>query len=461
MHFNIFFKTCYKIFFIWLLLQFFLYNVVTYAVGISSETTQLIWLWKEILLMIMMATTVVLIISKLSRKRIAPTREIFGLKALFALTVIVTIGLNLLIHELPRSVYALWFKYDLLGFLILFIWFHSSAFLDQTERKEMISRYGWVLKIVLVLSLLRYLVVFIKPGTLKLFWYNNFIYEWSVWWESPAVYYTHINQWLPRSQFLFERPISLWFYLVALRPFFFMYYLRGKKIAHTRWRRVIYALNIILTFSRAARWAWVIELVLIWVVTKSNIQQLKKYALTTLLPLFLVIWLVWYQRYYDIFARTYSNTWHIAMVMKWIELVWEEPIFGHGAASAGPGSHRNGEWYNPENQFLQILIEFWLVWFLPRMLLYGYLNLIGILKRRRYRSTSESSQESSWSVSPTDLLLWLSLGMIWLSASGMLLHSFTDRMIVYPFMLLFGIVLYTTYFENREWEVVGLTWRDE
>jgi hypothetical protein len=34
-----------------------------------------------------------------------------------------------------------------------------------------------------------------------------------------------------------------------------------------------------------------------------------------------------------------------------------------------------------------------------------------------------------------------SLGMVTLTVSGMVLHSFADRMVVYPFMLLFGVAL--------------------
>ena len=34
-----------------------------------------------------------------------------------------------------------------------------------------------------------------------------------------------------------------------------------------------------------------------------------------------------------------------------------------------------------------------------------------------------------------------SLGMVTLTISGMVLHSFADRMVVYPFMLLFGMAV--------------------
>lgn len=113
----------------------------------------------------------------------------------------------------------------------------------------------------------------------------------------------------------------------------------------------------------------------------------------------------------------------------------ESPLFGHGGATAGPGSHREGgSKFNPENQFLQIMIEFGLIGFLGRILLYLTLNFTGLQERHKKHTKDKKITPTLWR------LVAMSIGMIGLSVSGMVLHSFTDRMIVYPMMLLFGIV---------------------
>lgn len=421
----------YKIFFIGLLLQFFAFNIVTFARGIDGGWTTYLWLWKEILIAVLILISVFLILSQKKWKLIFANRYISSMKGLFALAIIITVALNYLVHQLPRWVYALAFKYDFLGFLIFFVGFHSSYFVSKDQKQDLIKRYGSLLKIVLLLSLAWYVIAFIKPGILKIFGYNNFIYEGTAGGQAPAMYYTHINQWLPRNSFLFERPTTRWFYLIAFFPLFHQFYLKEKLLRHTRAWWIIYAINILVTFSRAAWWAWIIQL---WILAFIH-RKTKKFSLTKLwlstLILTLVVWAISFVWYKQIFARQYSNTWHIAMLQKGIEMSIEKPIYGHWPATAWPWSHRNPdqEWFNPENQFLQIFIEYGILGFLPWFSLFVMLCLLWVvpyLKNNR--------------IQDTELLLAMSLWLIWLAASWMILHSFVDRMVVYPFMLLFGII---------------------
>lgn len=432
----------YKIFFIWLLLQFFVFNIVTYSLWFDQEWMKLIRLRKEVLIVaIALATTLQIYKSETWIKqffmRIFHTLTkppILTIIVLLLTGIAITAYTHATIHALPRSTYILAFKYDFLGFVILIIWWYSSSTLSPQDRNHLISRYGSVIKVCLVLAIGRYALIFIKPWILKLAWYNNFIYEGTVWWPAPAAYYTHINQWLPRNQFLFERPISRGFYLTAVWPFFYMMFLHGKKLSSTRAWRAIYAINVIITFSRAARGSRVIEILALWVLTKTNRKQLISRWVKIFLPLCLVLSRVWWYRYYDIFARTYSNTWHIMMLRKWIDMSIEKPLYGHWAWTAWPASHRDPTvaWFNPENQFVQVFVEFGATGFVPRMVLFCFLCIIGLRWHKKH------GQKMS-------LLFWLSVWMIGLGASWMVLHSFTDRMIVYPYMLLFWLVLYHSY----------------
>lgn len=423
----------YKVFFVGLLLQFLAFNITTFSWWIDSSQTTFIRLRKEAVIGILWLISLFLIIYNKSRKQLIFPHHILSLQTLLMLWVIAAAYVSIIHHEQTLGAFLLAFKYDFLGFFILFVWFHSSNFLEKQQKEELFQRYGNLIKIILILALWRYAITFIKPWILKLFWYNNLIFEGTAWGQAPAVYYTHINQGLPRSQFLFERPTTRWFFLTALRPLFYFLFLHKKPLATTRWRRVIYGINVMLTFSRAARWTRFIEIILIGILTKEKKIKFKNFFLKTILPIIVIIIGLWAFFFNDIFWRQYSNTGHINEIKKWITLSVEEPIRWHGAWSAWPASHRNPEvpWFNPENQFLQIFIEFWIIWFLPWIALFAYLSLIWI------RSVFKEKEHNQFN----HIIFALSIWLIGLGISGMVLHSLADRMVVYPFMLLFWIWL--------------------
>lgn len=436
-----FIKRCitllYKIFFIGLLLQFFIQTRVTFWLGIQYEWMTYVWLWKEWVIALLGVLALVGIIRTKWRKKHFFTKE----HTFFLLTLLGSVGVCALLHFYfvwwSLGAFALAFKYDFLWFFIFLIAVHSGLLLSYQDRHELILRYGKVLKYCLLLSLVRYFIIFIKPGTLKLFWYNNFVYEGLVGNAPPAVYYTHINWGIPRNQFLFERPITRWFFLTALWPLFYMLFLYKKPLKETWLRRVIYALNIIVTFSRAARWTRIIEIALMtFILSKNRKRSLIRYGLP-IVWVFLLISILWYEQ---IMNRWYSNYGHITMLKNWRAMFLDAPLRWNGWATAGPWSHWWWVPFNPENQFLQIMIEFGLIWFIGWILLYVSLCLVWI--KRRFATKIPLLQE--W------VLLAVSIGMIGLAISWMVLHSFSDRMVVYPFMLLFWIVIAYTHDKVRK-----------
>lgn len=117
----------------------------------------------------------------------------------------------------------------------------------------------------------------------------------------------------------------------------------------------------------------------------------------------------------------------------------ESVLIGKGAGYVGPASHRDGGLaFNPENQYLQILIEFGIVGFLLWMAIYVWLNRVGFREFFAARKTKDKQMPAHYRT-----LLAMSIGMVGLSICGFVLHSFTDRMIVYPMMALFGLILAT------------------
>lgn len=427
----------YKVFFIGLLLQFFLHTTVHFGIGVDVARVENIWLRKEAIIWLLTLIILRDILFKWWRKWLFRPKLLWGWTLLVIAWIVGTALIHLTILDLPLGQYLLAFKYDFFWFIILLVWFHSSHWLEQEDKKNLLLWYWKVIQWTLVLSFIRYFIVSIKPWTLKLFGYDNFVFEWNVGQQPPAVYYTHINSGLPRNQFLFERPITRWFFLTAFWPIFFVLFLFKKPVREVWWRWLVYWLNILFTFSRAAWISWVIWILLIWAVFYAS--SLKKFFVKILIPVILLLGVVGYLWYDMIIDRWYSNTWHMEMVKQWMDLFIERPFWWHGGATAWPGSHRNGAWFNPENQFLQIMIEFGMVWFILRWLAYWVLNIIWFWQPRKLIKKWLDGQ----------LLIAASIWMICLSVSWLVLHSFSDRMVVYPFMLYFWILLWLLFHKTR------------
>ena len=163
-------------------------------------------------------------------------------------------------------------------------------------------------------------------------------------------------------------------------------------------------------------------------------------------PTILLLFVVTYFGRDQIIHREYSNTWHMKEIQIALQKVSESPFFGKWAASAGPASHHlwEGKEYNPENQYLQIWIEYWLLAFVWWMFLYIYLHMIWFLAWKDWKMVKQTKDMSRLSL----IMIAFSLWILGLSIEGMVLHSFVDRMIVYPFVSLFGIY-YAIYYKEK------------
>jgi len=152
-----------------------------------------------------------------------------------------------------------------------------------------------------------------------------------------------------------------------------------------------------------------------------------------------------------------------------------KPVFGRGAGYSGPASHQicytadtidiftnnishrdprceqirkinianqiSTYGYNPENQYIQILMEYGIVGLLCWFAMIAWILWQTALIIWKYRKTDKTKEEKFiWRC----LLGW-GMGLIGLCGEGMVLHSLVDRMVVYPFFLLYGIALGSWY----------------
>jgi len=222
---NKLFTLLFKTLIIWLLLHFVFYNIITFSFWWDGTIWNIVRLRKEILLVILFWSIVrvwykdwwIVHIWKQLRTNTYIRFFTLWLIAFTALWIYMTIY----IHELPLSSFFLAFKYDILFLLIFLIGYHAQTYILKHKNHEkpeltsqisndtytdadlpkIISRFGIVIKILLWWAILRYMVIAIKPWTMKLLWYNNYSYEGNIWEPAPAAYYTDINQWYTRNQF--------------------------------------------------------------------------------------------------------------------------------------------------------------------------------------------------------------------------------------------------------------------
>lgn len=462
----------FKIFFVWLILQFFLQTFVTFELGLDWTFRKVIWSWKEIFIVVWAIFIFYIFIKKnhwenikwlkseLKNRRYELNFDkmpIIKFVSIFLITFLVTFIVSLVIKKVWIWNYILSAKYNLIWFFIFILSFLLSWIFLKTEDVKIIYRYNKLFKITLVWAIARWAMVWLMPNFLKFFWYNQFNYEWTIGSEPPAAYYTKINQWFVRNQFLFERPINFWFFLIALWPLFYFVVLKwkDKKKVILPWT-TIYWLAVFSTLSRAAIGVWILQTIIILIlIYRKNIWRI---FWKVIVPLIIMIWMSGIYFYKTSGDRIHSNIWHVQLPLEWLKIFAENPIFGRWAWYSWPASHQvcyenlnddkcqkikeiNDKYeittigFNPENQYIQILMEYWIVWFIGWIMMYVWLHIIWIktlldLKRRKF---SKEIRQNAW------IVIWLSIWLLWLTIEWFVLHSFVDRMIVYPFMAMFGL----------------------
>jgi len=94
--------------------------------------------------------------------------------------------------------------------------------------------------------------------------------------------------------------------------------------------------------------------------------------------------------------------------------------------------------FNPESQYLQILMEFWIIWILFWLWICGLILFYTAKMIFKYRNKTKSPYQELLYYT----LLWFWIWFIWLCAEWLVLHSLVDRMVIYPFFLLYWITVW-------------------
>ncbi len=424
-----------KVFFIWLLLQFFLQTFVEFWLGRNWSGRSIVWMRKEIIILIFLFGIIYRtrkhnlwkqLFDKFSLKRFIIFTILFWILALINWLIITQTGIWATIISL---------RYSITGFVIFLIFsIISWEFLSKNISIE--RRYSKIIGWLLWWSLFWWAIIYFVPRVLEFAWYNQYNYEWDIGIAPPAAYYSQYKTGYVRNQFLFERPISRGFFLVAFWPMFFALVIkkRGWKAFVSWW--FLYWIAVLSTFSRAAWLAWIFQTIIILGIEYR--RDLKKALIYWWIPILLIFWWVTYLWRDQIINRQFSNTGHFTNLKIALEKIGNSPWFWDWPGTAWPASHHlwKDQAYNPENQFLQIWIEYWFFWFIAWMFIYFW--FIWVWWKALFSSFQGKYTKQQKYISY--LLFSLSLGIVWLGICWLVLHSFVDRMIVYPFMAMFGLI---------------------
>jgi len=427
-----------KIFFIGLVLQFFLHTFVTFQLGLDGSVRSVLRMWKEFIVLGLLIFTIIFLIKNKKFQSFWQSIPIKKFFRILLITLVVVAAVTLLITKSDLITFILSIKYTFSGFVIFFVFFVVAwVFFDKKEW-WLTDWYVKMMKLLLFFWLCWWWIIWLLPKMTTFVGYNEFSYEWAVGEAPPVAYYTvqDHKEGFTRNQFLFERPISRGFFLIALWPFFFLLALKNKDPKTMLFRWGMYGLNIVSTFSRAAWIAWIV--ITIFLLMYQFKKQFWKLALYVFVPLLVVFVGVTYMGKDQILNRAASNKGHIEHLVTALKKIKDKPLWGQGAGTAGPVTHHRDDIvnYNPENQYLQIWLEYGLLGFTGWMVLYIFLHLIGY-KAYLYMKKKKLTKIQKHN---TRIVFAFSLGILWLSIEGLVLHSFVDRMIVYPVMALFGIV---------------------
>ena len=479
-----------KIFVIWLLLQFFLQTFVTFKLGRDGKFRTLFWMWKEFILLIFIVILLRYIFTNLKwRIKAVKNKEntdkitwklllknieskfIIQFILIFTITTVILLFLAIWLQHTWIKAFVLSAKYDLFWFFIFGIWICLALLFFTEKDKDLLELYNKLILRSLRLGLFRRFIVRLMPNTLKIFGYNPFIYEWTVWQSPPTAYYTLINQWNVRNQYLFERPTSFGFWLIAFFPVFVLWFLRNKKRKDQIFPTIIFWLLIISTRSRAWIAVRALEAIILFFIIYR--KYIKKYFIW--LIILAIIWLCWVaylSRW--IMVREHSNTGHLELMKSWRNIAKKNLISWRWAGYSGPASHQlcytnepvniyaeidsihmdnqrcelirkeniknqiSTYGFNPENQYLQILMEYWIIWLIFRLLLCVVILRYTTKMIYIYHKKNKSPYQELLYYS----LLWFWIWFIWLCIEWVVLHSLVDRMVIYPFSLLYWITIW-------------------
>ena len=328
-----------KIFVIWLLLQFFLQTFVTFQLWRDGKFWTLFRMWKEFILAIFVVTLIRYVLANLSTRIQAiknkentdkvtwailikniQSKFVIQFILWFIITTIILLLLAVCLQAIWFKAFLLSAKYDLFWFFIFGIWICLALLFFTEEDKNLLQLYNKLILRTLRLWLAWWFMVRLMPTILRHFWYDPLSYEWTVWQRPPVAYYTLIDKWNVRNQFLFERPTSFGFWLIAFFPVFVLWFLRNRKRIDQLFPTIMFWLLVFSTRSRAWIAIRALEVIVLFFILYR--KAIKKYFIWLIIVAIIWLWWIAYLSRWML-IREHSNTWHLQLMKAWRNIAKE------------------------------------------------------------------------------------------------------------------------------------------
>lgn len=441
-----------KIFFIGMVRQFLAHTILTYGINIPSFLSP-IRAWKEIFIIIGIWLIIWnFIIDKDYRKKIWWNKYIIAIGIIILISMVISLCTSLFIHNQWIKDFIVSAKYNYTPLIIFLVGVCSSYLLNKEQNSSILTTAITTIKRVLVFSLFRYGLLHTIPNILDRigFAQPGTSIERVVWNPPPSLWLTEFYTGYVRNQWPFSGPLSLWFYLAAMRPFFFAFVLYKKRLSDTRWWWLIYISIVMSSYSRAAWWMFLITLLGTLLIVYRKYSKYMLFACGWAI-LLIIIYLLWWGKS-ELFMRTRSDQWHIEFFLEWLRLVKQNRLRWIGSASVGPWANYSDvhEVFNPENQYMQIWLEYGLFWMLSRVFSYIFISYQSIIVRIK-----KWLGKFGYINNETIAYSGISLSIVALSIAGMVLHPFVDSTVMYPLMMIIGL-LFGIYYQQDKPNLISL-----
>jgi len=330
-----------------------------------------------------------------------------------------------------RSEILVGYKYDIYFLVIalssVFVWYtalkHKQKYIDSLGEK-----FYRGIGLFVIGGLLYQGIKMLLPEFFAWLWYGpigDYILN-----AKPPLRYRTWPWWLARLQWFFAGPNNYWYFLVAIFSFLVVTsrQIRQEKISFRPWIIVLliaYCISLVWTLSR---WAYIWVGVQVLILSLVYHQKLLKHkftffrlALWGLLGLFSLVLLLSY-------IKSGSTIWHIEARQEWRQAFLSKPLW-YGLWVAGPSVHHSGI-YLPESQFLQVMIDLWVIWF-----------LFWIISWKVLLTPALDHLTHDKSILKLPLFTLLALWIIGLLVEWFFLHTFEDSMVNYLILIPFGLLL--------------------
>lgn len=429
-----------SIFFFGMIGQFLAHTIVMYGLKLP-QSFEFIWLWKELVIGILWIGSVILLWkNKEYQTKIIQNTLIKTIIITTIISFMISMLNSLIIHDQSIITFLVSAKFNYIPIIILCSGLLISQLITKEQNQNILDMIITTIKYVLIFSLVWYIILHTIPNILDRigFAQPGDSIEWTANTPPPSLYLTEFYSWYVRNQGPFWWPLSLWFYLIALWPLFFAKVLYQKNISDTRPRWLLYISIVISTYSRAA---WGMFFISSLAIALIIYRKYTKYIIG--IGLLLIVWLFIYIKWWwtsEMFLRTRSDKWHLEYFTQWVELIKKHRLRWLWASSVWPGANHI-EWvekvFNPENQYMQIWLEYGLLWLLWRLITY-----ITIIKNSLIKWLNTRSEDKTIINQDTIIFIGIGISIISLWIWGMVLHPFADSSSMYPFMMITGLVLW-------------------